>query len=98
MKDALAKIGFPGSTGHALRRVFVNTLANDPRVSGEAAAPAATPLLQLTVPTKLWGTMLTQRRLRHLVWILFLFSWERNKWGGVIFYNNELACGVLVAQ
>ena len=33
MKKALAQIGYPDVTGHALRRVFGSTLANDPSVS-----------------------------------------------------------------
>ena len=36
MKKALERIGYPGGTGHALRRVFGSTLANDPSVSTEA--------------------------------------------------------------
>ena len=36
MKLALERIGYPGGTGHALRRVFGSTLANDPSVSTEA--------------------------------------------------------------
>ena len=45
-----------GITSHALRRVFVTTLANDPLVSVQAAMRVAVILLlRLTVPIKLWG-------------------------------------------
>ena len=34
-------MGFPGVTGHALRRLFITTLANDPHVSIEEAILAS---------------------------------------------------------
>ena len=34
-------IGHAGATGHALRRIFVTTLANDPAVSTEAGIEAS---------------------------------------------------------
>ena len=33
MKAAIAKLGYPGKMGHALCKIFVITLANDPHVS-----------------------------------------------------------------
>ena len=41
LKDALTKMGYPGCTGHALRRLFITTLANDPRVSVEESTSAS---------------------------------------------------------
>ena len=41
MKAALERIGHVGATGHALRRIFVTTLANDPAVSVEAGMEAS---------------------------------------------------------
>ena len=41
MKAALERIGHAGATGHALRRIFVTTLANDPAVSTEAGMEAS---------------------------------------------------------
>ena len=34
-------IGYAGATGHALCRIFVNTLANDPAVSTEGGMEAS---------------------------------------------------------
>ena len=41
MDAALERIGHAGGTGHALRRVFITTLANDPGVSLEAGMDAS---------------------------------------------------------
>ena len=41
IKSGLEKMGFPGVTGHALRRLFITTLANDPHVSIEESMLAS---------------------------------------------------------
>ena len=33
IQDALVKLGFPRKTGHGFRRLFITSMANDPRVS-----------------------------------------------------------------
>ena len=78
-----------GTTGHALRRLFVTTLANDPRVSVEAAMRASRHTsVADTVPTKFWAQNLTKGRLRHLVWT------AKSK-GGELF-SKELARGAVI--
>ena len=41
IKSGLKKMGFLGVTGHALRRLFITTLANDPHVSIEESMLAS---------------------------------------------------------
>ena len=41
LTDALVLVGHPGAKGHALRRLFITTLANDPRVSIQESMNAA---------------------------------------------------------
>ena len=41
MKKALEMVGHPGVAGHALRRLFITTLANDPGVSIEETMRAS---------------------------------------------------------
>ena len=41
MKAGLALVGHSGVTGHALRRLFITTLANDPGVSIEESMMAS---------------------------------------------------------
>ena len=40
-KIGIAKLGFPGKTGHDLRKIFVTTLANDPHVTIEESMRSA---------------------------------------------------------